>query len=106
MAETNGTRPHFNVGLTGWAREQLRHVIRQGIYTYSAEVALDSFRQIVRRLQSHPREAGEPLYELNKMRVQVRRIGWNPLYVEYGVHYDKPLVVVRHVGWLAGPESE
>ncbi|HEY2786225.1 MAG TPA: hypothetical protein VGJ05_14760 [Fimbriiglobus sp.] len=106
MPESNGTPLRFSVGLTGLAREQLRLVGRQGIYNGTIEAVRDAYRQIFSRLQNNPRELGEPLYELRKMKVQVRRVGLNPLYVEFGVHNQNPIVIIRHIGWLALPETE
>jgi hypothetical protein len=35
------------------------------------------------------------------MRMEVRKLAVRPLYIEYGVHDQRPLVVIRHVASLS-----
>lgn len=58
---------------------------------------------IISRLRTEPRDFGEPMYRLRAMRMLVRNATVSPLYVEFGVHDDQPVVVIRRVRWLADP---
>jgi hypothetical protein len=57
------------------------------------------------KLKREARTAGEPMYHLRGMRMEVRHVAVDPLYVEYGVRDDQPLVVIRRVRWLGNPTS-
>ena len=54
-----------------------------------------AMRRIARRLQTDPHRAGEPVRHYEYARFTVRRLAVAPLYVEYAVHDEKPLVTVR-----------
>jgi len=58
-------------------------------------------RQIYRRLQEEPRTAGEPVYRLPALRMQVRRISVRPLVVDFAVCDDRPLVFIKGIQLLA-----
>ncbi len=91
MADTNGQQhPRYTVELTGPARSQLRTVGRHAIYTGRGEEVVAAFRTILTKLQSAPRDFGEPMYSLHAMQMEVRKAAVRPLYVEYGVHDQRP----------------
>ncbi len=62
-------------------------------------------RDILSRLHRDPREFGEPMYHLRGMRMTVRKASIRPLYIEYGVHDEQPVVVIRRVRWLDDPAA-
>ena len=62
-----------------------------------------TIRQIHERLQRTPREFGDPLYRLRNKKMMVYRAVHPPLYLEYGIHDDRPISIVRHVAELADP---
>ncbi len=61
----------------------------------------EALKQIVEKLESLPLEAGEPVYPLHGMQLQLRTIVIRPIAVRYGVHQDRPLVVIQSVQLLA-----
>jgi hypothetical protein len=67
---------------------------------------LSATREFFDRLQTDPRKFGSPLYRLRKMRMEVFNVVVRPLYFEYGVHDDRPVVVVRYVAWLNNPNAD
>jgi hypothetical protein len=87
--------------MTGLARAQIRAISRRAIYVEAGEAVAIAFRELLVRLQSECRELGEPMYYLRKMRMEVRNATVPPLYIEYGVHDLRPLVVIRHVASLS-----
>ena len=104
MTDTpNAPGPRYAVVMAGLAREQFRALIRRGRYTGTADRYLAALRQLAERLAVEPHTLGEPLYDFRAMRMHVRRAALDPLYLEYGVHFDRPFVVVRHVVGLSGP---
>jgi hypothetical protein len=105
VSGANGTPPGFSVGVPGVIRDQLRDVAER-----AAEVGMGgrvnaAFGAIISRPQRDPREFGEALYDLRGMRMQVRAGAIDPLYIEYGVHDEQPVVVIRRVRWLDDPAA-
>lgn len=45
------------------------------------------------------------MYHLRKMRMEVRKSAIRPLYIEYGVHDQRPVVVIRHIAALADHDA-
>ena len=54
-------------------------------------------------IQSDAANIGEPVYDLKQMKMRVCRILVPPLYVEYGVHFTKPIAFIRRVVLLRKP---
>jgi hypothetical protein len=66
---------------------------------------LAAARQIAERLQKNPLELGEPLYRLPVLRMQVRCVAVRPLYMDFAVCEDRPLVIIKAVRLLSAQES-
>ena len=99
MADANG--PSHAVDLTGLAREQFLALVRSARHTGREDEFADALETVLARLAREPFRAGEPLYELKKMRMQVRQMVAPPLYIEYGVHHHAAIVLIRHIGGLS-----
>ena len=72
----------------------------------SSEFALSIRKALQDTLTSLGKDAanvGEPLYDLKQMKMRVCRILVPPLYVEYGVHFTKPIAFIRRVVLLRKP---
>ena len=54
-----------------------------------------AFKQILNALQLRPWKAGEPLYRLAVMRLQVRTIVIAPLVIDFAVSEDHPHVYIK-----------
>ncbi len=66
----------------------------------------DAIRLLLGQLISKPNEVGEPMYRLQSMKMDVRRVALAPVYLEYGVHRTEPLVIVRRVVGMAERNSD
>jgi hypothetical protein len=66
---------------------------------------LRAARDVYEHLRRHPSEYGEPLYRLPALRMQVRCVAVRPLYVDFAVCEDQPLVSIKAVKLLAASES-
>jgi hypothetical protein len=62
---------------------------------------LAAARAVYERLRRNPVEVGEPLYRLPALRIQVRCVSIRPLYVDFAVCEDRPLVFIKAVKLLA-----
>jgi hypothetical protein len=49
------------------------------------------------RLVLEARDIGDPLYGFKKLKMTIRGLIQPPLYFEYAVHDDAPVVVIRRV---------
>jgi hypothetical protein len=98
----NGGR-RYQVHGSGLIVQSLRRIQRQAVRQGRGEEVLSAFRQIARQLQREPLRAGEPLYRLPGMRMQIRSVAVRPLVVDFGVCEDQPLVFLRAVKLLAAP---
>jgi hypothetical protein len=105
MTESNGHPPRFSVELTGLARAQLRAIGRHAKYTGTAGEVAEAFGRILHRLSRDPRGFGEPMYRLKVMRMDVFNGTVRPLYIEYGVHDEEPVVVIRYVARMSPPPT-
>ncbi len=87
-----------NSGAIAQAFLQLqRRAIREGRGTEMLRAA----REIYENLRQRPNEFGEPLYRLPNLLMQVRNGVIRPLYVDYAVCEDRPLVFIKAVRLLS-----
>jgi len=96
--------PRYKVAFTGLASEQLKAVVRRAESYDKPALFADAIRLLLEQLVSKPNEVGEPMYRLQSMKMDVRRVALAPVYLEYGVHRTEPLVIVRRVVGMAEPE--
>ena len=96
----NGKR-RYEVHLSGAMANRMRQIQQQATREGRGQTVLDAFRQIVQQLQRDPLGFGEPLYRLPALRLQVRHGGVLPLFVDFAVSEDRPLVFIKGVTLLA-----
>ncbi len=99
MSEANG-HPAFVVDVTGVARSQLRAILRHARYGARRTEVTRAFERVVAKLKEAPRASGDPLYHMRKMKMLIHHLVDRPLYFEYGVHDEQPVVVIRWVALL------
>ena len=101
MGQSNGERrPRHSVGALGAATSQLSDILEEAARTGTHESVIAAFANIRARLHRDPHHFGEPLYHLRKLKMTVRCVAVIPLFVEYGVHDEQPVVVIRRVLYL------
>jgi hypothetical protein len=99
-APSNGPRRygvHSSASVAATIRRAHRKALRQG----RGELFVRAFREIVRRLELDPFDAGEPVYRLPNLQMQVRTVSLRPLVVHFAVCEDRPLVFIRRVKLLS-----
>lgn len=97
MADANGEGPIYQVDFTDAAIAQARQVAQRAIYLNRGWDVAGALRHIIRTLKAAPREFGDPMYRLRKMKMRVYSATHPPLYIQYGVHDERPVVIVRRV---------
>lgn len=61
------------------------------------DLFIEWMQAIVQDLRDNPAEAGEPLYRLPKLGMQIRVTARLGVVVHFGVHDDRPLVVLKGI---------
>jgi hypothetical protein len=97
MGPSGDGAKHFQVHLSGQLAKKCHNIQRQASEEGRGQVVVAAFRQIVERLKNDPMDFGEPLYRLPALRIQVRQGGIMPLFVDFGVCEDRPLVFIRGI---------
>ena len=101
MTESNGS---YRVDIIGPARRDYLDIVRRAQDAGLGVAVVEAYRRLL-CLAQNPREFGEPMYHLSGMRMEVRNASVRPLYIEYGVHDEQPIVVIRRVRWLDDPDT-
>lgn len=97
--------PPFQIAFSGVIAESIRQLQRRASLQGRGEEFLRSLREVIDRIQQDPNEVGEPLYRLAVLRMQVRCVAIRPLYLDFAVCEDRPLVFIRAVN-LFSPREE
>jgi len=96
----NGKRP-FQLGFSSMIAETIRQLQRQASREDRGTEFLNALRQMADRLRGDPGRFGEPLYRLPTLRMQVRCAVIPPIYMDFAVCEDRPLVFIKAVKLLA-----
>ena len=73
---------------------------RQATREGRGKEVLAAARQLYERLQQDPNELGEPLYRLALLGLRIRCVALGPLYVDFAVCEDRPIVFIKAVKLL------
>ncbi|HEV3261285.1 MAG TPA: hypothetical protein VG013_30810 [Gemmataceae bacterium] len=103
MPRAENGKQRYAVHLAGTVAKRMRHIQRLAARQGQGEAVLAAFRQIVQRLEEEPLVFGEPLYRLPALRMQVRHGSVRPLFINFAVCEDRPLVFIKGVKLF--PES-
>jgi hypothetical protein len=101
MPQPGESAGRYEVHISGAISRTPRRIQRQASSEGRGQATLAAFRQIVQRLQDDPLHFGEPLYRLPALRLRIRHAAIRPLFIDFGVYQDKPLVFVRGVTLLS-----
>lgn len=95
--------PPFQVECTSNALAQFRLLAQRATYQGRGWELAAAMRRAQDRLRAAAHEIGEPLYRLRHMKMMVLRLIVPPMYIEYGIHDDQPVVIIRRVAGLTEP---
>jgi hypothetical protein len=87
----------FYVDVSGELRERIKACYREAVKQNRQQHFLAALTEINRRLTEDPKEFGDPLYRLPLLKLQIRSAAIRPVFVEYGVSEENPLVVLRRI---------
>ncbi len=100
MAQFSNGGKHHEVHLSGKLARKIRDIQQQASIEGRGEAVLAAFRAIVDKLENDPSGFGEPLYRLPALRMQIRHGAILPLFIDYGLCEDRPLVFLRRITLL------
>jgi hypothetical protein len=96
--------PRYEVHLSGLLARQFQGIQEQASLEGRGDAVLRAFREIIDKLENDPNGFGEPLYRLPALRMQIRHGAILPLFIDYGVCEDRPLVFLK--GFTLLPPKE
>jgi hypothetical protein len=105
MPDPQDRGPRYKVICSAVITEAFRQLQRRASRSGQGEAVTAAFRHIIERLQVDPTNVGEPLYRLPALRMLVYCVAIRPLYVDFAVCEDRPLVFIKAVKLLAGQDS-
>ena len=82
---------------SGELRERIKACYHEAVKENHQQEFLAALTEINRRLTEEPIEFGDPLYRLPLLKLQIRSAAIRPVFVEYGVSEEHPLVVLRRI---------
>jgi hypothetical protein len=98
-ASGNGSQ-RFTVHCSKAVEETIRRLHDHARKGGRGRFVTQALRKVIRALETHPLTVGEPAYRLPALRLQVRTVVVRPLLVDYAVHEDRPLVMIKGVKLL------
>lgn len=101
MPQPQNGGQQYEVHLSGVIAKSLRKIQRRALQQGRGKAVVTAYREIVHRLSHDPGEFGEPLYRLPALRMQVRHAVVLPLFVDFAVCEDRPLVFIKGVKLLS-----
>jgi hypothetical protein len=104
MPRAEEPSPPYEVHNSGVVFQALQRLQRLAAREGRRDKFLWALRQVHQRLRWDPTGFGEPLYQLPALRIEIRHGAIRPLFVDFAVCQDRPLVFIRGVALL--PEKE
>ena len=87
----------FYVDVSGELRERIKECYHEAVGQNRQQHFLAALTEINRRLTEDPTTFGDPLYRLPLLKLQIRSVVIRPVFVEYGVSEEHPIVVIRRI---------
>jgi hypothetical protein len=95
MPDPGNGETRFQVHISGVIAKELQRLQKLAAREGKGDAFLSAFRQIVERLSFAPNDFGEPLHRLPALRMQIRVGAILPVFVDFGVCEDRPLVFIK-----------
>ena len=96
-----GSDPPYQVHVSGVIAKRIKQVQRQASIEGRGDASLSAFKQIIKHLEQDPTSFGEPLHRLPGLRMRVRHAAVRPLFVNFAVCEDLPLVFIKGMRLLS-----
>jgi hypothetical protein len=87
----------YYVDVSGEIHKKVTLLFKRACRKGRGQAFLSAFKSIVHRLEQHPHEFGEPLYNLPALKLQVRTAALLPLSVDFSVSQYHDNVVIRYI---------
>jgi hypothetical protein len=102
MTPQGGNGKTFQLVVSGAVLQSLKDLLARAAAVGLDDVVIQAVKQTRQQLTYDPFGFGEPIYRLQHLRLEVRMAVVSPLAVQFAVHQDKPLVILRSVTPLSG----
>jgi hypothetical protein len=101
MPSPNGENWTYEVHNSAALAKAFRRLQARAKREGRGEELLRAAHEVFDNLRRHPNDYGEALYRLPALRMQIRCVSVRPLYVDFGVCEDRPLVIIKDVKLLS-----
>jgi hypothetical protein len=95
MSSGNGPPRLYSVSASQFESAKLLQLHQQAHALGHGQRFVAAYREIMRRLQRDPQVFGEPLYTLPALHLSVRQAAVDKLVVDYAVHEEQKIVLIR-----------
>lgn len=93
--------PKYTVEISAAIAGTIRQLHEQAVREQRGKLFVTALSECTTRLEEDPRSFGEPMYRLPLLQLQVRHGAVRPLFIDFAVHDERPLVFIRKVQLLA-----
>jgi hypothetical protein len=100
MSHGNGHLEQFKVIISGRLKRVIEELHGQAAQLGLGREFLATLRKIHHNLETNPRTFGDPLFRLPSMKLLVYHAMVSRVAVDYGVHDENKLVIVRNIRFL------
>jgi hypothetical protein len=97
MKQGNGKPVPYEVAISDQIKATIKQLHAEAAQKGRGHTFLTALRTIHEHLQSDPRQFGDPLFHLASLKLLIYRAIIASVIVHYGVHDEKPIVIVRTV---------
>ena|SRR5436190_4012316 len=97
MTPMNGQPEHFKVTNSGQVIEEIKRARKRALELGISAGFRAALQRIYDRLRENPRDFGEPLFDYRNSPFQFWLAVAVPLAVQFVVHHDQRLVVIRKI---------
>jgi hypothetical protein len=87
----------FQIEMSGVVKERILKLQEQASNEGRGEKFITTMESVIKKIEHHARSAGEPLYRLPALRMQIRLIAQYPLIIYYAASEDRPVVYIKTV---------
>jgi len=92
----------YRVHVSEAVAHELRRLQGRAVSQGQGKAFASAWSRIVRALRKQPHSTGEALYELPKLRLQIRLVIAGPLAIHFAVSKDHPHVYIKSGAYLVG----
>jgi hypothetical protein len=105
MSSAGNGRRQYSLDFSDAVADQLITLQHRAAHRGQGKEFAAAFRRIIRALRRDPYAVGEPLYRLPVLRLQMRTVVVAPLFIDFAIREERPIVYIKSGKLLAARRS-